>query len=105
MAHDGRDLPARIRALREALRMTQAELAAEVDVTAQHVSRLEIGQAAPSLDLLVRLSRRLGVSADFLLTGERMTLTRLRGHLILGSSLEEGGPGGSSREVSARVSA
>jgi transcriptional regulator with XRE-family HTH domain len=59
----------RVRAQRTALELTQEQLAREVDVTHQHVSRIEGGDAVPSLDLLVRLSGRLGVSTDYLLTG------------------------------------
>jgi transcriptional regulator with XRE-family HTH domain len=60
----------RVRSRREALRLTQQELASELGVTHQHVSRIEVGQATPSLDLVVRLSRRLGVTTDFLLAGD-----------------------------------
>lgn len=60
----------RVRARREALKLTQDELARELGVTHQHVSRIESDQAAPSLDLLVKLSHRLGVSTDHLLTGQ-----------------------------------
>jgi transcriptional regulator with XRE-family HTH domain len=58
-----------VRARRTALKLTQEELAVELGVTHQHVSRIEGGHAVPSLELLVRLSRRLGVSTDYLLTG------------------------------------
>ena len=53
----------------------------------------------------IDLARRLAEAIWHMLTRNQLTLTRLRGHLILGVSLEEGGPGGSSCEVSARVSA
>lgn len=59
----------RVRSQRQALKLTQAQLAVELGVTHQHVSRIEGGQATPSLDLLVRLGHRLGVSTDYLLTG------------------------------------
>ncbi len=59
----------RVRARRTSLKLTQEELAGELGVTHQHVSRIEGGHAVPSLELLVRLSRRLGVSTDYLLTG------------------------------------
>lgn len=59
----------RVRTCRAALKLTQEELAVELGVTHQHVSRIEGGHAVPSLELLVRLSRRLGVSTDYLLTG------------------------------------
>jgi|ERR1035437_4967620 transcriptional regulator with XRE-family HTH domain len=41
----------------------------ELGVTHQHVSRIELGDATPSLEMLLKLSHRLGVSTDFLLTG------------------------------------
>jgi DNA-binding XRE family transcriptional regulator len=52
------------------VKLTQDEVARELGVTHQHVSRIESDQAAPSLDLLVKLSHRLGVSTDYLLTGQ-----------------------------------
>jgi transcriptional regulator with XRE-family HTH domain len=50
--------------------MTQQALAAELGVTHQHISRIEAGHVAPSLQLLVNLSRRLGVTTDYLLSGD-----------------------------------
>jgi transcriptional regulator with XRE-family HTH domain len=59
----------RLHKTREALGLKQKELADEVKVTPQHISRLELDQTAPSLDMVVRLCRTLGVSTDYLLTG------------------------------------
>jgi transcriptional regulator with XRE-family HTH domain len=64
-------IASRVRERRAALELTQHELAAELGVTHQHVSRIEGGHAVPSLELLVRLSGRLGVSTDYLLTGRQ----------------------------------
>jgi len=58
-----------VRKKREALGLKQAELAKELRVTHQHISRIELEQVAPSLQMLLKLSRRLGVSTDYLLTG------------------------------------
>lgn len=62
------EIGSRIRARRTELGLTQQELADELGVTHQHVSRIETDQAAPSLDLLVALSAKLGTSAEWLLT-------------------------------------
>jgi transcriptional regulator with XRE-family HTH domain len=62
-----------VRTKRKALGLTQDELARELNVTHQHISRIEGGQVVPSLDVLVNLSRRLGVTTDYLLTGHEMT--------------------------------
>jgi transcriptional regulator with XRE-family HTH domain len=64
-------IASRVRARRTALKLTQEALAVELGVTHQHVSRIEAGHAVPSLVLLVRLSQRLGVSTDYLLTGRQ----------------------------------
>lgn len=58
-----------VRARRSALGLTQTDLATELKVTHQHVSRIELGDATPSLEMLLKLSRTLGVSTDYLLTG------------------------------------
>jgi transcriptional regulator with XRE-family HTH domain len=58
-----------VRAKRIALGLSQEDLATELGVKHQHVSRIELGDAAPSLEMLVSLSNSLGVSADYLLTG------------------------------------
>jgi transcriptional regulator with XRE-family HTH domain len=69
-----------VRKKREELGLNQAELAKEVRVTHQHISRIELEQVAPSLEMLLKLSRRLGVSTDYLLTGrEHAPLDALSG--------------------------
>lgn len=40
-----------------------------MQVTAQHISRIELDQAAPSIETLLKLSQKLGVSTDYLLSG------------------------------------
>jgi transcriptional regulator with XRE-family HTH domain len=68
-----------IRAKRNALGLKQHELAREIDVTPQHISQIELDQATPSLELLLALSRTLGVSADYLLTGREAAPVDIRG--------------------------
>jgi transcriptional regulator with XRE-family HTH domain len=60
-----------VRARRKALGLSQQDLATELGVKHQHVSRIELGDATPSLEMLLEVSRKLGVSTDFLLTGEQ----------------------------------
>jgi Predicted transcriptional regulators len=59
-----------VRARRIALGLSQENLATELGVKHQHVSRIELGDATPSLEMLLKVSRKLGVSTDYLLTGQ-----------------------------------
>ena len=59
----------RLREARERAGLSQAALAAACGCSGAYISRLEIGGRVPSLQLLRRIGRRLGVSADYLATG------------------------------------
>ena len=59
----------RLREARERAGLSQAGLAADCGCSGAYISRVEVGGRTPSLQLLRRLGRRLGVSADFLATG------------------------------------
>ena len=56
---------ARIRKLRG--KMTQAELAKRARVTREYVNKLEAGQYSPTVAVLTRLARALGVRVTELL--------------------------------------
>jgi transcriptional regulator with XRE-family HTH domain len=58
----------RIRKLRGA--MLQQELATHLDVSQGHLSKIERGKIAPSLEMLVLLSARFRKSIDWILRGE-----------------------------------
>ena len=59
----------RVRELRRILGRTQEELAADMNISYDHIKKIEMGIRACSLDLLVEFSTYFDVSADFLLTG------------------------------------
>ena len=63
-------LGTRIAALRKQTGMSQAELAKHLRISASAVGMYEQGRREPSLGLLVRLAQELGVTTDYLLTGE-----------------------------------
>ena len=60
----------RIKQQREKKRLTQAQLANSLQITAQAVSKWERGENAPDISLLKSLSIILGISIDWLLTAE-----------------------------------
>lgn len=58
---------ARLRELRQARGMTQADLARRASVTPNYVGRLENAGAAPGIDLVDRLATALGTTATDML--------------------------------------
>ena len=62
-------LGARIAALRRDAGLSQAELAARLGVSPSAMGMYEQGRREPSAQLLVTLARELGVTTEFLLTG------------------------------------
>lgn len=60
----------RITELRKRLGWTQEELAEKADLTPQFVSYAESGKRAMRPENLLKLSKALNVSADYLLTGD-----------------------------------
>lgn len=60
----------RVKERRRVLQITQEQLSEALGVTPQHVSLMEQEKSAPSLTLLPRLAKELGVSVDYLVSGE-----------------------------------
>lgn len=59
----------RIKTRRKELRIRQAELAEELNISNNHMSSIENGREKPSLDTFVRLCTCLKVTPDYLLLG------------------------------------
>ena len=66
-------LGARIGLLRRARGLSQAQLAELLQISPSTMGMYEQGRREPSLQTVVALSRHLGVSTDFLLTGQAVT--------------------------------
>ena len=64
----------RIRNQRAAIHMTQQEMADRLGVTGAAVSAYEKGARSPSLDILMRISKVLGVTTDELLAGKKQVV-------------------------------
>jgi transcriptional regulator with XRE-family HTH domain len=82
---DSRKTGAFISKLRKQKDWTQLELANQLKVTHQAVSRWETGESFPDLGILVEIARLLGVRVDDLLSGDDAT----RSNSIAGSDLHE----------------
>lgn len=57
--------------LRKSRGLSQEQLAGELDLTRQTISKWELNQSTPDLDYLVRLSDFFGVSTDHLIRGKQ----------------------------------
>ena len=64
---DYKALGKRIRKERLKLGLTQARLAEDIDISDTYVGQIERGERSLTLDTLVRLVNRLGVTVDYLL--------------------------------------
>ena len=69
----------RIRALREARGLTQAELARRLNITRNGVNSWEQGLSMPSPACLVDLAKLFSVSTDYLLGVERLEAVNVTG--------------------------
>lgn len=65
---DYKKLGRRIREERQKLGLTQAELAEAVDISNTYMGAIERGERSLTLDTLVRLVNRLGVTVDYMLS-------------------------------------
>lgn len=54
MYFDANDFATRLQTLRKALGMTQEELAEALNVSLEHLSKMERGKRKPSIDLIVK---------------------------------------------------
>jgi len=65
----------RTRMRRQALKITQQELAEGIGMSPQHISAIEQDKRAPSLPALAKLAEELGVTTDYLVTGKEGVIT------------------------------
>lgn len=65
---DYKRLGKRIREERQRLHLTQAELAEAIDISDTYMGAIERGERSLTLDTLVRLVNRLGVTVDYMLS-------------------------------------
>lgn len=61
----------RISERRKLMRLTQEQLAEQMDVSIQMISNLERGVKAIRIDNLIRSSQTLNISTDYILTGKQ----------------------------------
>jgi len=57
----------KIHQLRKGLGMTQEELASQLDVSRQAISKWELGESLPDTENIIQIGKLFGVSTDYLL--------------------------------------
>ena len=67
---DANDFAARLQTLRKAQGMTQEEFAEALNISLEHLSKMERGKRKPSIDLIVAMACYFHVSTDYLLMGK-----------------------------------
>ena len=78
MYFDQKEFGMRLKEIRRNKGITQEKLAQEMNVSWNHISKLERGTRSCSLDLLIAVPKYFGVSTDYLLTGKEMSIERNR---------------------------
>ncbi len=66
-----KEIGRRIYLRRKELKLTQEQLAEQMEVSIQMISNLELGKKAIRPENIVKVCRVLDISADYILTGER----------------------------------
>ena len=71
MYYDTKASGVRIKNLRKDKRLTQEQLSGKLNITIDHLGRIENGRSGLSIDLLIEISFYFHVSLDYLLLGRR----------------------------------
>lgn len=69
---------AKVKSLREAMRMSQAEFANRIGITQAHVSKIELGHADTTTEILVAMATILSVPPETLLLKNPMLTPPVR---------------------------
>ena len=68
----------RIKEQRNRMGLTQEELALRLNISHEHMNKIERGRRGCSIDILLELSEILGVSTDYLLAGRQADHASIR---------------------------
>ena len=68
----------RIRKLRREHHLTQERLAVMLNISVEHIRKIELGKRGIYIDLLLDLSNVLEVSSDFLLKGQPLAAVQIK---------------------------
>ena len=72
MLYDVEEIGNRIRRLRKDQGMTQAQLAAKLNIGDRHLRKIAAGAKGPSIDILIEIATLFGVSLDYIILGKQL---------------------------------
>ena len=79
---DATEFAARLSALRKSRGMTQEEMAEALNISLEHLSKMERGKRKPSIDLAIAMAYYFHVSTDYLLMGKSHNMVDCRTKLL-----------------------
>lgn len=79
---DATEFATRLSALRKARGMTQEEMAESLNISLEHLSKMERGKRNPSIDLVVAMACYFHVSTDYLLMGKSHDIVDCRAKIL-----------------------
>lgn len=82
MYFDATEFAARLSTLRKAQGMTQEEMAEALNISLEHLSKMERGKRKPSIDLIIAMACYFHVSTDYLLMGKDHDMVDSRTKLL-----------------------
>lgn len=82
MYFDATEFAARLSTLRKTQGMTQEEMAEALNISLEHLNKMERGKRKPSIDLIIAMARYFHVSTDYLLMGKDHDMVDSRTKLL-----------------------
>ena len=82
MYFDATEFATRLSTLRKAQGMTQEEMAEALNISLEHLSKMERGKRKPSIDLIIAMACYFHVSTDYLLMGKAHDKMNSRAKLL-----------------------
>ena len=64
--------------MQSGVRITQDQLATELNISTDHLGKIELGKRGASIDLLIDISETLGVPLDYLIKGNSADCQRVK---------------------------
>lgn len=72
----------RIKKVRKDMGLTQETYSEQLNITRNHLAKIEVGSRTASIELLIAISELSGVSIDYLAMGKESDNSRIKGEIL-----------------------